>query len=317
MAVSALDAQTDFPGSAEGFEAVSDEVDQHLFELGMVGAQPKVGPGFEQDFRVAGVGIRSEEIADFGKDRPCREITGDRIGGTGKFEEPADDPFQAVDFGMDDLGVGSGRAAVLETPLLREEPGLDGREWIPDFVGNSRGKHAERRELLLPRDEVPAFNKLESQGADEIAVDERAEGGGENHDGYQGADEEFDEPIEPRAGNGGSLLERLLSEAEESTGILSHVGGMIAEERNAWGDIGVGRAVGDHGPDPQRFLPVLVEDLADVVEDLEFPAACNAPALFMEPLEEPLVGGDEVVPLFGIPRSLVVPEQGAEFVEVR
>ena len=55
--------------------------------------------------------------------------------------------------------------------LLDEEPGLDRRERVADFVGDAGGQHAERGELFVAFDQRLAFDQLDPQRRNQLAID--------------------------------------------------------------------------------------------------------------------------------------------------
>src|SRR5438034_11765473 len=104
-----------------------------------------------------------------------------RLGRAGKKQDVFDDALEASDFVADNLSVFIFLGAWAEMFLLNKKPRLDGGKRVADFVGDAGGQHTEGSEFLLSFHDDLAFNELDAQRSDEIAINHN----GQSSDGQQ------------------------------------------------------------------------------------------------------------------------------------
>src|SRR5438067_10454202 len=113
-----------------------------------------------------------------------------RLGRAGKKQDVFDDALEASDFVADNLSVFIFLSAWAEMFLLNKKPGLDGSKRVADFVGDARRQHAERSEFFLSFHDDLAFDELDAQRSEEIAINHNCQSSDGQQEQGEGAQQQ-------------------------------------------------------------------------------------------------------------------------------
>ena len=202
-------AQSNIAVLANALGGILDEVDQRLFDL------LRIDPDFGRDrifITKANVGLRqlrSKKLLYFAQRLVCRHRNQFGLRWPGEQEHIFDNPLQAADFLRDDLGIFKLGRARLQMLSLNEQPRLDGRERIADFVGDTGGEHAQRGQFFLAFHQRLAFDQFGLQWSDQFAIDDDGQATARHQQQREGNQQQNDEIIERFLGIGQKAIHRL------------------------------------------------------------------------------------------------------------
>src|SRR4030095_93389 len=98
-------AESDRSSAANGFSAVANEVDEHLFQMAAVGVDKQLRIGFDHELHFAALQIWRHQSLNFAEQRVSGEGFELGIGRPGKTKHVLHDAFEAGNLGADDVRV--------------------------------------------------------------------------------------------------------------------------------------------------------------------------------------------------------------------
>ena len=226
--------------------------------------------------------MRREQIAHFAQRLVGGHDLKLRLGRTREEKEIPDDAFEPGQFTGHEFGVGVLGRAALEFALVHEQPGLDGRERIADFVGDPRREHAERREFFLVFQQRLTLDQPDVEWRDQLAIDHQRQPRAEHQQEEQRAEQQRPQVRERFVGAGQRDeqhfpmgLAQLRSEVQQARGLILELSKL--GDRHVGAGVGLGLEVHQFG----RIVIIVIGGV-DLVEQL--PLGGRRQMLLVNPL---------------------------------
>lgn len=174
----------------DAFGGILNEVNEDLFELLGIDADPEGAGGREMELDGVFLELSRQETFDPGEKVGGEDGDGAGFGGACEMEHFAHDAIEALDFLVDDGGVFVFGGAADEGAFETVEAHIDGGERIANLVGDPGGEGAEGSEFFLAFDDGLAFDELSAERGDFDAIDQIGGSNAEDEDEDDQGDEE-------------------------------------------------------------------------------------------------------------------------------